>query len=324
MLQILPPIVTPSSHDVPPPTDQNCTYIASNISSYSPEDPTSKSATEESNFVKQRRPVGDPTLNKLARTTHPLYGSNRCRIDYETRLPYHEIQDRYPPLENYLTTVGDAQQRQMIDGSTRKFDIATQTHMELGHSTYGLSKSNGSIKTRVSDCTRNTETENIHSVESDKKAVTNRRPGSRDINYEKIDCSTAASEDTNPIDLDDLTVNRPLVSDIQIDVHRLTSSRITPIRKQDLSDYWVPDSQNRTPPFQITSTSTLDLGDTVMEDSPRRVTSGRSTRHKKPLTRSPAVKPGCEMSPNLETRHHLQRQFHGNKCTPNTARWVVQ
>ena len=61
-----------------------------------------------------------------------------------------------------------------------------------------------------------------------------------------------------------------------------------------------------------------------MEGSPSRVTSGRSTRHKKPLTRSPAVKPGCETSPNLETRHHLQRRFHGNKCTPNTARWVAQ
>ena len=61
-----------------------------------------------------------------------------------------------------------------------------------------------------------------------------------------------------------------------------------------------------------------------MEDSPSKVTSGRSIRHKKPTTRSPAVKPGRETSPNLETRHHLQRRFHGNKCTPNTARWVAQ
>ena len=93
VLQILPPIVTPSSRDVPPPTDQNCTYIASNISSYSPEDPTFKSATEESNFIKKWRPVGNPTLNKLTRTTHPLHGSNRRRINYDTQLPYHEVQD---------------------------------------------------------------------------------------------------------------------------------------------------------------------------------------------------------------------------------------
>ena len=145
MLQILPTIVTPSSHDVPPPMDQNCTYIASNISSYSPEDPTLKSATKESDFVKKRRPVGDPTLNKLTRTTHPHHGSNRHRIDYDTQLPYHEVQDRYPLLENYLTTGGDAQQRQTIDRSTREFDITNKTHMEYGHSKYGLSKSNGSI-----------------------------------------------------------------------------------------------------------------------------------------------------------------------------------
>ena len=225
MLQILPPIVTPSSRDVPPSTDQNCTYIASNISSYSPEDYTSKSATEESNFVNKRRPVGDPTLNKLTRTTHPHHGSNRRRIDYDTLSPHHEVQDRYPLLENYPTTVGDAQQRQTIDGSSRKFDIANKTHMEQGHSAYGLSKSNGSIKTRVPDRIRDAETENTHSVQHDKKAVTNRRPGSRDINYEKTDYRTAASEpNTNPIDLEDLTVNRPLVSDIQIDVHGLTSS----------------------------------------------------------------------------------------------------
>ena len=137
-------------------------------------------------------------------------------------------------------------------------------------------------------------------MQRDKKAVTNRQPDNRDINYEKIDCSTAALENTNPTDLDDLTVNQPLVSYIQIDVHGLTSSRMTLTRKQDSSDYWVPDSRN-TLPFQITSTSTLDLGDTVMEDSPSRVTSGRSTHHKKPLTRSPAVKPGRETLPNLET-----------------------
>ena len=130
MLQILPPIVTPSSRDVPPPTDQNCTYIASNISSYLPEDYTSKSATEESNFVNKRRPVGDPTLNKLTRTTHPLHGPNRRRIDYDTQPLHHEVQDRYPLLENYPTTVGDAQQRQTINGSTRKFDITTKIHME--------------------------------------------------------------------------------------------------------------------------------------------------------------------------------------------------
>ena len=147
MLQIFPPIVTPSSRDVPPPMDQNCTYITSNISSYLPEDSTLKSATKESNFVNKRRPVGDPTLNKLARTTHPLYGSNRHRIDYGTRPPYHAVQDRYPPLEDYLITVGDAQQRQTIDGSTREFNIATTTHMEPDHSEYGLLKSNGSIKT---------------------------------------------------------------------------------------------------------------------------------------------------------------------------------
>ena len=170
MLQILPPIVTPSSRDVPPPTDQNCTYITSNISSYSPEDPTSKSATEESNFVKQRRPVGDSTLNKLARTTHPLHGSNRRRIDYETRLPYHEIQDRYPLLENYLITVGDAQQNQTIDRSTREFDIANKTHMELDHFAYGLLKSNGSIKTRVPDHMCDAETENTHFVQHDTKS----------------------------------------------------------------------------------------------------------------------------------------------------------
>ena len=194
--------------------------------------------------------------------------------------------------------------------------------MELDHSAYELWKSNGSIKTQVPDRIRDAEMQNIHFVQHDTKAVTNRRPGSRDINYEKTDYSTAALENTNPIDLDNLTVNRLLVSDIQIEVHRLTSSRMTPTRKQDLSDYWVLDSRD-TPPFQITSTSTLDLGDTVMEDSPSGVTSGRSTRQK-PLTRSPAVKLGREISPNLETRHHLQQQFHGNKCTPHTARWVAQ
>ena len=322
LLQILPPIVTPSSCNVPSPMDQNCTYIASNITTYSSEDPTSKSATEESDFVKKRRPVGDPTLNKLVRTTHPLHGSNQCWIDYDTRLPYHEIQDRYPPPENYLITVGDAQQNQTIDESTRKFDIANKTHMELDHSAYGLSKSNGSIKTWVPDRTCDAETKKTHFVQHDKKAVTNWWLGSWDINYEKTDCSIAASENTNLIDLDDLTVNRPLVSNIQIDVHGLTSSD-SPTRKQDLSDYWVPDSRNRTPPFQIASTSTLDLGDTVMEDLPSRVASGRSTCHKKPLMCSPAVKPGRETSPNLETRHHLQQQFHGNKCTPHTARWVA-
>ena len=86
--------------------------------------------------------------------------------------------------------------------------------MEHDHSEYGLSKSNGSIKTRVPDRTRDAETENTHFVKHDKKAVTNRRPGSWDINYEKTDCRAAASDNTNPIDLDDLTVNRPLVSDI--------------------------------------------------------------------------------------------------------------
>ena len=129
--------------------------------------------------------MGDPTLNKLTRTTHPHHGSNRRRIDYDTRLPYHEVQDRYPPLENYLITIGDAQQRQTIDGSTRKLNIANKTHMEFDHSAYGLSKSNGSIKTRVPDRIYNAETENTHSVQHDKKAVTNRRPGDRDINYEK-------------------------------------------------------------------------------------------------------------------------------------------
>ena len=172
MLRILPPIVTPSSRDVPSPTDQNCTYIALNISSYSPEDPTSKSVTEESNFVKQWRPVGDPTLNKLKRTTHSLHGSNQCRIDYDTRLPYHEVQDRYPPLENYLITVGDTQQRQTINRSTHEFNIANKTHMELDHSAYGLSKSNDSIKTQIPDRTRDAETENNHFVQHDKKAIT--------------------------------------------------------------------------------------------------------------------------------------------------------
>jgi hypothetical protein len=251
----LSPIVTPPSHDVPPPTDQNCTYIASNISSYSPEDLTSKPATEESNFVNKWRPVGDPTLNKLTRTTHPHHGSNRHQIDYNTQPPYHEVQNRYPLLENYLITVGDAQQTQMIDGSNRKLDIANKTHMEHDHSEYGLSKSNGSIKTRVPYHSHDIATEITHSVEHDKKAVTNRRPGSQDINCEKIDCRAAAS---NPINLDDLTANRSLVSNIQIDVHRLTSSRSTPTRKQDSSDYWVPDSPNRTPPFQIASTTVPD------------------------------------------------------------------
>ena len=115
-----------------------------------------------------------------------------------------------------MITIGDAQQRQTIDGSTREFDIANKTHLELDHSAYGLSKSNGSIKTRVPDRICDAETKNTHFVQHDKKAITNRRPGSRDINYEKTDCSIAASENTNPIDLDDLTVNQPLVSDIQI------------------------------------------------------------------------------------------------------------
>ena len=79
--------------------------------------------------------------------------------------------------------------------------------MELDHSAYGLSKSNGSIKTRVPDRTGDTETKNTHFVQPDKKVVTNRRPGDRDINHEKIDCRAAASDNTNPIDLDDLTVN---------------------------------------------------------------------------------------------------------------------
>jgi hypothetical protein len=123
------------------------------------------------------------------------------------QLPHHEVQDRYPLLENYPTTVGDAQQRQTIDGSTREFDIAPKIHIEHGHSVYGLSKSNGSIKTRVPDRTRDSEMENTHFVQHDKKAVTNRRPGDRDINFETTDYSTGASENTNPIDLDDLTIN---------------------------------------------------------------------------------------------------------------------
>ena len=51
VLQILPPIVPPSSRDVPPPTDQNCAYITLNITSYSPEDPTPKSVTKDNNFT---------------------------------------------------------------------------------------------------------------------------------------------------------------------------------------------------------------------------------------------------------------------------------
>ena len=225
-------------------------------------------------------------------------------MDYDNNNLYHEVQERDLSLEN-LITVGDAQQNNIIDGSTQEFDISTKNHMELDHSAYGLSKSNGSIKTWVPDCMRNAETENTYSVKHDTKAVINQQPGSQDINYEKIDCSIAALENTNPIDLNNLTVNWSLVSDIQIDIHGPTSSDSL-TRKLDFSDYWVPDPRNQTLPFHIASTSFSDLGDTVMEDLPSRVTSGRSTRHKKPSMHSPAEEPGHGMSPNLELRHHLQ------------------
>ena len=93
-------------------------------------------------------------------------------MDYDNNNLYHEVQERDLSLEN-LITVGDAQQNNIIDGSTQEFDISTKNHMELDHSAYGLSKSNGSIKTWVPDHTCDAETENTHSVQHDKKAVTN-------------------------------------------------------------------------------------------------------------------------------------------------------